>query len=139
MPAIKHYLIVNAAIPKVYKAITGIDDLAKWWTENTFFEPNDETIINFNFTEKDKNKMKILNKTENEYVEWKCIEGDKEWIGTKFSFSLESTDVRTILRFQHFNWTEETDFFAHCNYHWGYYLRSLKLYCEQGKGTPFKN
>jgi hypothetical protein len=36
------------------------------------------------------------------------------------------------------NWREPTDFFASCNYHWGYYLRSLKLLLETGEGTPFK-
>ena len=30
-----------------------------------------------------------------------------------------------------------TDLFAHCNYHWGFYMRSLKAYCETGEGEPF--
>ena len=45
---------------------------------------------------------------------------------------------QTILRFTHGNWRESTDFFASCNYHWGYYLRSLKLLLETGEGTPFQ-
>ena len=58
-------------------------------------------------------------------------------IGTTFSFDLEEKDGNTILRFTHGDWKEETDFFASCNYHWGYYMRSLAYYCEKGKGTPF--
>ena len=31
----------------------------------------------------------------------------------------------------------EQDGLATCNYHWGFYMRSLKSYCETGKGQPF--
>ena len=138
MKAIKHYLIINSPADKIYSAITEIEGLSSWWTEDTSGKSAMGNIVEFNFRENDHNKMKITLLEKNQKVEWECIEGDHEWIGTKFSFSLESKEERTILRFAHFNWKEETDFFASCNYHWGYYLRSLKLYCETGKGTPFK-
>ena len=82
--------------------------------------------------------MKITDLQLNKRVEWKCIEGDKEWIGTTFIFDLEEKGGNTILRFTHGNWKEETDFFASCNYNWGYYMTSLAKYCEEGKGTPFR-
>jgi hypothetical protein len=44
---------------------------------------------------------------------------------------------KTVLRFLHGDRREATDFFAGCNDHWGYYLRSLKLHCETDSGTPF--
>ena len=31
----------------------------------------------------------------------------------------------------------EHDDLAACNYHWGFYMRSLKSCCEIGKGQPF--
>ena len=55
-----------------------------------------------------------------------------------FIFDLEEKGGNTILRFTHGNWKEETDFFAFCNYNWGYYMKSLAKYCEEGKGTPFR-
>ncbi len=81
--------------------------------------------------------MKIVKLVPNRTVEWECIKGDNEWIGTNFVFNLEEKENETILKFTHAKWREETDFFASCNYHWGYYLRSVKLYCETGSGTPF--
>jgi hypothetical protein len=30
------------------------------------------------------------------------------------------------------------DFYANCNFHWGFYLQSLKDFCESGKGKPFQ-
>jgi hypothetical protein len=81
--------------------------------------------------------MEITNLEPDKKLEWECLEGDKEWIGTTFLFDLEEKDESTILRFSHNNWKEDTDFFASCNYNWGYYLKSLKQYCETGEGTPF--
>ena len=138
MHAIKHFLIINTPTDKVFKAITEINQLKEWWTENTFYDEAGDKIINFIFNDKDHNKMKILTISSNKLVEWDCIKGDPEWLGTKLRFSLEPKDKKTILRFKHYNWQKETDFFAHCNYHWGYYMRSLKLYCESGEGTPFR-
>jgi hypothetical protein len=45
----------------------------------------------------------------------------------------------TLLIFHHDDWKDYTPMFAECNYTWGQFLRSLKLLCETGKGTPFPN
>jgi uncharacterized protein YndB with AHSA1/START domain len=39
-------------------------------------------------------------------------------------------------RFTHGGWRAETDFLASCDYHWGHHMRSLKQYCEVGRGEP---
>lgn len=83
--------------------------------------------------------MIIRNLIPNEKVEWQCEIGDKEWVETKLIFEIEEKGDGSVLRFTHDDWIEETDFFASCNYQWGYYLRSLKQYCETGKGTPFQD
>jgi uncharacterized protein YndB with AHSA1/START domain len=137
MPSIKHYLHIKAQPEKVYNAITKTGGLRGWWT----FEAKADEIVGgtaeFIFGERYYNRMKITNLKDNKTVEWECLEGDKEWIGTTFLFDLEDKDGSTILRFSHNNWKEETDFFASCNFNWGYYLNSLKQYCETGIGTPF--
>ena len=81
--------------------------------------------------------MKVTYLEPNKKIEWECLEGDKEWVGTTTIFDIEKKGVGIILRFKHGNWKAETDFFASCNYHWGYYMSSLAKYCETGKGTPF--
>ena len=137
MPAIKHYLLIKAQPEKVYNAITKTGGLQGWWTAEAKADERVGGTAEFIFGERYYNKMKITNLLNNKKVEWKCLEGDKEWIGTTFLFDLEEKDGSTILRFSHNDWKEETDFFASCNYNWGYYLNSLKQYCETGKGTPF--
>ncbi len=75
---------------------------------------------------------------DNSRVDWECLQGDEQWVGTSFVFDLEEREGKTVLRFLHGNWREATDVYASCNYHWGCYLRSLKLHCETGTGHPFK-
>ena len=139
MPSIKHYLLIKALPGKVYNAITKTGGLRGWWTVEAKADERVGGTAEFIFGERYYNKMEITNLLNNNKVKWKCIEGDKEWIGTTFLFDLEEKDGSTILRFSQDNWKEETDFFASCNYNWGYYLKSLKQYCETGEGTPFNN
>ncbi len=139
MAHLKHYLLIKASPDKVYKALTSTEGLKGWWTLEAKTDERVGGIAEFIFGEHYHNKMKIVKLVPDKIVTWECIKGDKEWIGTTFLFDIEVKDGDTILRFIHDNWKEETDFFASCNYHWGYYLRSLKLYCETGSGTPFSS
>jgi hypothetical protein len=60
-----------------------------------------------------------------------------EWVGTKLTFELTQADNRTVLRFGQRGWREASDFYMHCNCKWAYFLTSLKLYAERGRGTPY--
>jgi len=137
MPSIKHYLLIKGSWESVQCAITKTGGLRGWWTVEAKADEKIGGTAEFIFGDRYFNKMKITNLEPDNKLEWECLEGDKEWIGTTFLFDLEEKDGSTILRFSHNNWKEETDFFASCNYNWGYYLRSLKQYCETGEGTPF--
>lgn len=139
MPSIKHYLIIKAPVEKVYQSILTAEGLRGWWTDDAHSDEKVGGIAEFNFDEAYHNEMKITNLIEDKIIEWECIVGDKEWIGTSFKFELEEKDDKSILRFTHGDWREETDFFASCNYHWGYYMSSIAKYNETGKGTPFKS
>ena len=138
MASIKHFLIIKAPPEKVYKAITTTEGLKSWWTVDANTDEKVGGIAEFIFGDRYHNKMQIIELVQNKRVEWKCFQGDKEWIATTFEFDIEAKDRDTVLRYTHGNWKEETDFFASCNYQWGYYMRSLASYCEKGKGTPFK-
>ncbi|MBQ4822016.1 SRPBCC domain-containing protein [Aquimarina sp. MMG016] len=80
--------------------------------------------------------MKVTKLSAPQLVQWECVDGDDEWIGTELSFELEQKDNTTFLKFLHMNWADETEFFGFCNHQWGRFLDSLKSLCETGKGTP---
>jgi uncharacterized protein YndB with AHSA1/START domain len=137
MSAIKHLLYINASPARVYQAITTQKGLSSWWTTKTKADAIIGSVAEFWFSDKYHNKMYIVRLDINKYVEWECLDGDKEWIGTRLKFMISPQEKGAMLQFWHYEWKNETDFFAACNYHWGRYLKSLKDYCENGKGEPF--
>ena len=138
MADIKHHLVINSPAEKIYKAITEKEGIAGWWTNQVKIKPEVGFIAEFDFGNRYHNEMIIAELIENKKVEWECIEGDEEWIGTRFIFELENKDKTTVLRFSQVDWKAATDFYASCNYQWGFYMTSLKNYCETGKGQPFQ-
>ena len=136
MADIRHLLTIEAAASTVYRAITEEEGLRGWWTHETVARPEVGSIAEFNFGSRYHNKMQIVALERAAHVEWLCLEGDAEWVGTRFVFDLESQGERTVLRFCHCSWRQTTDFFASCNYQWAYYMRSPKAFCEAGIGTP---
>lgn len=139
MVHIKHNLTINTSPETVYRALTTENGIRGWWTADTKIKPEAGSIAEFNFGERYHNEMKIMDLQPNRRVEWYVLEADAEWIGTTITFNLEEKEEKTLLRFGHINWEQPTDFYANCNYQWGRYLRSLKDFCETGKGTPFKS
>lgn len=137
MEHIRHYLVIKAPVQKVYEAITTQDGLSKWWTKEAIAKPEEGFLNEFFFAKDDHQKMRVTHLDTNKAVHWTCEEGDPEWVNTKFSFELAEKDGKTILQFAHKDWREATDFYASCNYHWGYFMHSLKKLCETGQGTPY--
>lgn len=138
MPDIHHFLTIDTTPAVVCTALTEENGIKGWWTSQTRIEPVIGSTAVFDFGDRYHNEMRILNLLHQERVEWECMVGDPEWVGTRFVFELLGReDGGTDLRFMHAGWRKATDFFGSCNYNWGYYLRSLKSYCETGTGTPF--
>jgi len=136
MNHIKHLLIINASAETIFKNISTQQGLQNWWTKETIAKPEIGFKNDFKFGGAYHKVMRITELVRNESITWVCEEGDSEWLGTEISFRIEELNGKNTLRFSHRNWRETTDYFESCNYHWGYYMHSLKLLSETGKGTP---
>jgi len=139
MAKILHQLIIKAEAKSVYKALTEKNGLAGWWTKDVKAEPIEESVADFKFGNQYFIQFRIVSLSSSKNVLWTCINGDKEWIGTDIKFELAAQGHHTLLKFSHDGWKNATDFYAHCNYNWGWYLASLKEYCEKGKGKPYQD
>jgi uncharacterized protein YndB with AHSA1/START domain len=128
-------VVIKAAPQKIYSAITTREGLESWWCKHTTAKPELGFVNVFTFGNF-RNEMKITTLTPNNKVEWKCISSIEEWIGTCISFDMEEKDGKTILRFVQSGWKAATDTFAGCTYDWALFMKSLKLFCETGTGTP---
>ncbi len=138
MANILHRIEIYAAPEKIYAAFSTEEGLRKWWTEDTIAKDSIKpgTIIKFRFGDEEGPDMKVTSLEKNKLLEWECVQGDPQWVGTRFSFALEPSGSKTILRFAQRGWKDETDFYMHCNCRWAYFMLSLKSYVETGKGTP---
>ena len=141
MVDIIHRVGIKAPVTKVYQALTSIEGLAHWWTEETKGDAQVGGKIEFTFRSdngevKGKMAMQVQALSAPTEVRWRCVEGPPEWIGTDVTFQLSLQDNQTIVIFGHRNWREAVEFMAHCSTKWAVFLLSLREYVETGKGKP---
>jgi len=158
MPNIHQQIFIATTAEKVYEALTTQAGLSAWWTPNTTAVPEEQTIARFTFGNGYYKEMEVTKLKHPHLVEWLCVYGADEWIGTSISFTIQfgtrekllaehaelsdqlhqsSADRGSVLIFHHNNWKEYSSMFAECSYTWSRFLRSLKLYCETADGTPW--
>ena len=138
MSEIRILFHITAPREKVYEALTTIEGLAGWWTKQTCGESRPGGIIRFRFGELG-NDMKVLSMKRNEWLQWECVDGPDDWLGTRLSFQLDENGnkAKTRVRFEHSCWKNANDFFAGCTFTWGRYMESLRQFCQTGKGEAF--
>jgi uncharacterized protein YndB with AHSA1/START domain len=161
MPNIYQELLIDAPAETVYNAITSKEGLSGWWTSGVIAKPEVGSIARFPFGPDYFKEMKITELEPSRLVKWTCLKGEGEWVGTHLSFELiegtkqsltksrpelqgqieqqKNFDKGTLLIFHQDDWKEYTAMFAECSYTWGQFMKSIKLYCETGKGRPWPN
>ena len=158
MPEIHQKLFIGAGAEKIYAALTRQEGLAAWWTPGAETSAAEDLIARFPFGNGYFKEMKITGIRPPKSVQWLCMAGSEEWMGTRLFFELEHGDKRdllasqpemqdqleqhgadegTLLTFRHEGWKEYSAMFAECSYTWGRFLNSLKLFCETGVGRPW--
>ena len=141
MVDIIHRIGIKSPAAQVYKALTTIDGLANWWTEEVEGDGRIGGKIGFTFRSetgelKGKFVMEVQELNAQKDVRWLCVDGPDEWVGTEITFQLSQQDNQTIIIFGHRNWREAVEFTAHCSMKWAVFLLSLREYVETGKGKP---
>jgi len=135
--SIKHLFHIDAKRSDVFKAITTIDGLSKWWTTDTKGDSSKGGTISFRFAENGGPDMKVVDLKPDESLTWQCLESPHGWTGNTFTFFLDENAGKTRVRFSHNGWTSEDDFYAICSFAWGRYMESLRQLCQTGKGEAF--
>ena len=136
MADILHRIGVEGASPTaVYDALTTLEGLAGWWTEETTGATEVGDVIEFRFVAGGFD-MKVAELEPGKRVRWDVVGGPDEWIGTTVDWQLREADAHTIVLFEHRGWREPVEFMHHCSTKWASYLLSLKQLLETGQGAP---
>jgi uncharacterized protein YndB with AHSA1/START domain len=136
MTDILHRIGVEHASPeRVYDAITTVDGLSGWWTEETSGDTDVDGVLQFRFGPGGFD-MKVTELDPGRHVRWNVVDGPEEWIGTNVDWDLRQEGEYTIVLFKHEGWREPVEFMHHCSTRWATYLMSLKQLVETGAGAP---
>jgi uncharacterized protein YndB with AHSA1/START domain len=138
MRQIIHAVYIDAARSTIYRALTTENGLSRWWTKKVHVDPGHGGIIRFTFAGDFHPHMKQIRLEPDRRVEWRCVAGHANWLDNTFAFSLEERNGEALLMFRQDYARELSDeVYGSYNFNWGYYLNSLKSYCERDAGTPF--
>ena len=137
MPDILHRVGVRTTDPtQVYAALTTIDGLARWWTEDTTGTADAGGKVEFRFSGRGGADVEGTAATPPSHVAWRFVAGPDEWVGTTIDWTIRPEGEWTIVLFTHAGWREAGEFMHHCSTRWGTFLMSLKASVETGTGAP---
>ena len=141
MADIIHRVGIKASPEKVYQALSTIEGLAGWWTADTSGVAEIQNTITFQFRGPQGTiiggfDMQVVTQEPAKKVQWACMKGPEEWIGTTITFELTQENEFTIVLFGHRNWGKSSEYTAHCSTKWAVFLMSLKQLIEIGSGKP---
>jgi len=138
MKTILHSLRIHAAPDQVHRALTTREGLTGWWSTEVSLEHRPGGLIRFRFAG-DFNPVMRQDDVGAGRIAWTCVDGHANWANNTFGFALEPRGAETQLHFvQEYAQELSNEVYGTYNFNWGYYLNSLKRYCETGEGTPFQ-
>ena len=141
MNLIHHLFDIQAPPERVFRSITTADGLASWWTTKVRADSAEVgSLFLFTFGGPFNPQLRITRIEPRSRLVWEGVSGHDAWGSTTIEFSLDPIDNGTMVRFWHQMGLElPEDAVASANFNWGYYLDSLRLFCETGEGKPYRS
>ncbi len=138
MPDIRHRVGIAAPQNRVYEMLATTDGLAEFWTRQVQGDSAAGGKLSFFFgSPKPAAVMEVVELSQDDRVQWRCVDGPPEWVGTTITFDLKDSGGETALLFTHADWREPVEFMHHCSTKWATVLLGLKSGLEGGAFTAF--
>ena len=138
MQKIIHHIEISSSPNTVFKALTTVKGLNNWWSQTIKGGCGEGEEFWFDYIDAFMPKFHVDTVDRNKKIRWTCTEGHDPWKGDSFIFRLKSDDeTKTNLLFtQNYTNPVSDEQYGYYNFNWGYYIQSLKDYCESGTGRP---
>lgn len=139
MSDIVEELTIEAMPENVFHALTLPDGIAGWWSNHVIAECKVGSLTEVRFENGGVMKMEITDLEVGKKVYWKVRLSPHDWEGSTITWDLTLIAKGTKLLFgQHDLMVGATGYsIEETRAGWEYFLESLKLYLETGKGTPY--
>jgi uncharacterized protein YndB with AHSA1/START domain len=109
MSSILHRIGTRSSPTAVYEALTTVQGLSAWWTQETAGDTLKGSTLQFRFRGGGPD-MKVTALRKNQLVRWKCLSGPDEWVGTELEFKIKREGKATIHLFSHRHWTKASEY-----------------------------
>lgn len=139
-------LTVAASSADVYAALSTMDGVRGWWSQDSDGSSAVGGTIHFRFGTCF-NDMRVERLEPGREVRWHCtrahtvgdaVRNEGEWVGTELVFHLsEAGPGKTRIAFQHIGLVPSLECYGMCLKGWAHFLNSLQQYVETGEGTPY--
>jgi len=140
MPDIRHRVGIAAPQHRVYEMLATKDGLAKSWTSHVEGDSEVGGQLRFFFGKPEPSAvMEVVELSPDDRVQWRCVNGPSEWVGTTVTFDLKTSGGETVLLFTHADWRESVEFMHHCSTKWATLLVGLRSGLECGAFTAYPN
>lgn len=137
MPDILHRLPVRAAAPKVFDAIATPEGLAQWWALGARGTPEVGATYQLDFGPGYQWTAEVAAVDPPRWIEWKIVEADADWTGTRVGTRLTEIDGRTMVDFYHAGWRHANEHYRTTSCCWAQYLRILRRFIEHGERVAY--
>ena len=138
-------LILRASPSRVLAALTTIEGLASWWTQDCSGSCEEGGSLRVGFGPHYK-RMRVERLSAHE-VRWLCTAAHiaidsfarkDEWVGTELIFRLQPVgEGGTQLDFEHRGLLPSFECYQVCSQGWQHFLASLQDFVDSGHGRPF--
>jgi uncharacterized protein YndB with AHSA1/START domain len=130
---------IKASRDRVFQALTTPAGLNQWWTENSAGQPIMGAELELGFGPEYQWRAKVTNLVADSEFELQMVSADKDWIGTRVGFRLDSKGGTTQVHFYHTGWPSPNEHWRISCYCWAMYLRILRRYLELGEVVAYEN
>jgi hypothetical protein len=130
---------VDAEPKVVYDGVATSEGINGWWSNHTQGPEGVGSTMRVAFPDAPITfDFEVTEETSGQRVEWKCLSGPPEWIGTTVSFDVQKdAEGNTSVLFAHDGWRTTEESFPFIAYSWGQILPRLKKLAETDTRDPF--
>ena len=130
---------VEAEPKVVYDALATSDGVNGWWSNHTEGPAGPGSTMKVAFPDAPITfDFEVAREKPGELIEWHCLAGPPEWVGTQVGFEIQADDEgNNSVLFKHDGWTTTDESFPFIAYSWAQILPRLKKLVETGERDPF--
>jgi hypothetical protein len=133
MANIRLSIVVGAPPGQIYPLFASAQGFSQWWAADA---RERDGGVDLGFFKRTTNyRLQLASAKSPLHAEWRCVAGP-EWNGTRLMFDLTRQDSKTLVRFTHADWKDETDYFVACTTTWGALMFHLKTAAEGKEPGP---